>query len=722
MPDRRRFAIGVTSLLALLGVAAAILLPSGAAPAAAQSTGPAVVCFEISVGWRICAASAPAPIAAASPLPPTTLTYGPPVTTGSVTDDGDYAFLTDPDDLTTLVTTYEGLRDGLRTGNPIGLVMHQNDISGASQEAFYDLVEAGDVVEWREAADCWVRYHVDEVHADPRGYPPRTLLTIQVYSYAFTGCTSGPITTRGTRTFTWTPETIRTGNITVPFYHGSSLIAPEGWTGTLPEPVRVTPIDTTWPPDPLPAPDLGPGWTGSVSATGADYGYALYVFYTHESGGWLEGYFYRLPVWPRNIYFMTNTPRVTANSSEGVYEWFVLDGRPAEIGYDLEEAPRKNAGIYFYDADTGVLYTLWSNHKPPANETAVLIEIARKFLPAARDSSCQPRGPADGLSSDAADLGLEDCGLPSTTLTYGAPVTTGAITDDGDYAFLTDPDDLTSAVTTYEGLRDGLRKGNPIGLVINQSDSAGTSQAAFYDLVEEGDVVEWREVADCWVRYHVDEVHADPRGYPPRTLLTIQVYSYAFTGCTSRPITTTGTRTFTWTPEMVQTGNFAVPIQHGPFLVVPHAWSETIAEPVSITPAAITWPPDPIPQPDLGPGWSGSTFLGYGGRLEGYYRHEDRGTFIINIFQVYRWPDDVQRIGGVGADLSREFVNEYRVIDGLPAWVSYEYVLDDTSSAVVVIYNPATGVMYSASGGTIAQRNDPEATIALARKFLPDAR
>ena len=164
------------------------------------------------------------------------------------------------------------------------------------------------MVEWREAADCWVRYHVDEVHADPRGYPPRTLLTIQVYSYAFTGCTSGTITTTGTRTFTWTPETIRTGNITVPFYHGPFLVAPEGWTGTLPEPDRVAEIVTPWPPDPLPAPDLGPGWTGSVSATGADYGYALYVFYTHESGGWLEGYFYRLPVWPRNIYFMTNTP------------------------------------------------------------------------------------------------------------------------------------------------------------------------------------------------------------------------------------------------------------------------------------------------------------------------------------------------------------------------------------------------------------------------------
>ena len=56
MPDRRRFAVLATPLLALLGVAAAILLPSGAAPAAAQSTGPAVTCFEISVGWRICVA------------------------------------------------------------------------------------------------------------------------------------------------------------------------------------------------------------------------------------------------------------------------------------------------------------------------------------------------------------------------------------------------------------------------------------------------------------------------------------------------------------------------------------------------------------------------------------------------------------------------------------------------------------------------------------------
>ena len=517
----------VASLLPLLLAAGLVFVIAQTSPAAAQSTEPAAVCFEITVGWRICVAPAPEPIAAASSLPSTTLSYGAPSTTGSVTDDGDYAFLTDPDDLTTMVTTYEGLRDGLREGNPIGLVMHQNDISGASQAAFYDLVEAGELVEWREAADCWVRYHVDEVHADPRGYPPRALLTIQVYSYAFTGCTSGPITTRGTRTFTWTPETIRTGNITVPFYHGSSLIAPEGWTGPLPDRERVALIAPAWPPNPLPAPDLGPGWSGSVSAGGADDGYALYAFYTHESGGWLEGYFYRLPVWPRNIYFMTNTPLITANSSEGVYEWFVLDGRPAEIGYDLEEAPRKTAAIYFYDSATGVLYTLWSNHQPPANDPAVLIELARQFLPDAHPSACQPRAPAGGRSNDVADLGLEDCGLPVLTLGYVAPSTTGAITDDGDYAFLSDPNDLTSAITTYEGLHDGLREGNPIGLVLHQNDDRGISQAAFYDLVQVGDLVQWWPARRCWVRYQVTEVHPDPPGAPPRKFLTIQVYSYA---------------------------------------------------------------------------------------------------------------------------------------------------------------------------------------------------
>ena len=472
MPDRRRFAIGVTPLLALISVAAAILLPSDAAPAAAQSQEPAVTCFEISVGWRICVASSPEPIAATSPLPRTTLTYGAPVTTGSVTDDGDYAFLTDPDDLTTAITTYEGLRTGLRDGTTIGLVMHQNDGDGASHEAFYDLVRANDVFEWREANGCWMRYVIREVHADPAGDPPRKLLTLQIYSHPYpdTGCT-GAIRTTGSRTFTWTPGEFTTGNLPAPVWHGDALWAPRGWSGTLPDAARITPIDTTWPLDPMPAPDLGAAWSGYLSL---GYGGVIEGYYGHTDGGVLSVLIYRARLWP-GVVMGVATDRATAAH---IWELRVIDGWPAAVGYDRVRSDISYAAVDFYDAANGTIYVFHGGSVAQRNDPEALIALARQFLPDAPAGSCQPRAPAGGRSNDSADLGLEDCGLPSTTLTYGAPTTTGAVTDDGDYAFLTDPDDLTTLVTTYEGLRDG----STTGLVIHQTDSAGTSQADFYAL------------------------------------------------------------------------------------------------------------------------------------------------------------------------------------------------------------------------------------------------
>ena len=495
MPDHRRFAVVVPPLLALLGVAAAILLPAAAAPAAAQSTEPAVVCFEITVGWRICAASAPEPIAAASPLPPTTLTYGAPVTTGSVTDDGDYAFLTDPDDLTTMVTTYEGLRTGLRDGTTIGLVLHQNDGAGASQANFYDLVQANDVVEWREADGCWMRYVIREVHADPTGDPPRTLLTLQIYSHPYpeTGCT-GALRTTGSRTFTWTPGWFSTGNLpTSPFWHEIFVWVPEGWSGTLPEQATVTPIDTPWPLDPMPNPNLGPDWSGSLSL---DYGDVIEGYYDHTDGEYLRVAIYRVRVWPSHVPTI-GTDRATALRID---ELRVIDGWPASVVYYNE--PRGSSGgsvgVGFYDAANGTVYAFTSSSAGLRTDPEALIELARQFLPDAHASSCQPRAPAGGRSNDAAILDLPDCGLPSTTLTYGAPTTAGSVTNDGDYAFLTDPDDLTTLVTTYEGLRDG----STTGLVIHQNDSAGTSQAEFYDLVEAGDLSSGAKpaIASCATR------------------------------------------------------------------------------------------------------------------------------------------------------------------------------------------------------------------------------
>ena len=99
-------------------MAAAILWPSGAAPAAAQSAEPAVTCFEISVGWRICVAPSPQPAQSRQPCAdrggPALRRPGLVADCGGVTDGRTrYAFLTDPNwSLTTAITTWdEGLRD-----------------------------------------------------------------------------------------------------------------------------------------------------------------------------------------------------------------------------------------------------------------------------------------------------------------------------------------------------------------------------------------------------------------------------------------------------------------------------------------------------------------------------------------------------------------------------------------------------------------------------------
>ena len=182
---------------------------------------------------------------------------------------------------------------------------------------------------------------------------------------------------------------------------------------------------------------------------------------------------------------------------------------------------------------------------------------------------CQPRAAADGASNDVADPGLPDCGLPSTTLTYGAPTTSGSVTDAGDYAFLTDPDDLTTMVTTYEGLRDG----STTGLVIHKNDSVGTSHADFYDLVQAGDIFEWREAADCFVRYTVTEVKADPAGTAPRKELAIDWMTYAFTGCTGA-ISTNATASLQWGPLTDLGGtSLTAPIRHGLWQIVPEGWT-----------------------------------------------------------------------------------------------------------------------------------------------------
>ena len=108
----------------------------------------------------------PTPVA---PGAATTFRYDTYDTTGAVSTPGSYAFLSDPDDTSTVVTTYEALRDGTTTA----LLIHTSDADGVSRGSAYDAVEAGDLFEWHQADDCFVRYTVTEVKADPAGDVPK---------------------------------------------------------------------------------------------------------------------------------------------------------------------------------------------------------------------------------------------------------------------------------------------------------------------------------------------------------------------------------------------------------------------------------------------------------------------------------------------------------------------------------------------------------------------
>ena len=158
--------------------------------------------------------------------------------------------------------------------------------------------------------------------------------------------------------------------------------------------------------------------------------------------------------------------------------------------------------------------------------------------------------------------------IADTTLRYETYDAAGTAASAGSYAFLTDADGAASVVATYEGLRDGSAE----GLLIHTSDAQGASQRSLYAAVAAGDLFEWRQSYDCWVRYQVTEVKPDPSGAAARKLLAVKRMSYAFTGCSG--VISTDAVLIAWglLPDLGGV-SLAVPIRHGPFQLAPEDWS-----------------------------------------------------------------------------------------------------------------------------------------------------
>ena len=198
------------------------------------------------------ATETPAPTATATPSPTSTATPSPTATvtptalryntfdrTGAAASPGSYAFLMPDGHATSVVTTYEQLRTE-------STVMRVNvkDEHGASGATFYDAVVVGDVVEWRQADDCWARYQVTSA-PQPAGGAVSRELGVRWVTYAARGCT-GAISGYAVASLNLNPPlAVKSSEITVPVRHGPYLLVPSGWTGDVEDAAPVpAPSDT----------------------------------------------------------------------------------------------------------------------------------------------------------------------------------------------------------------------------------------------------------------------------------------------------------------------------------------------------------------------------------------------------------------------------------------------------------------------------------------------
>ena len=321
--------------------------------------------------------------------------------TGRALSPGSYAFL---DGAGQAVTTYEGLRDGTVTG----LRIHQVDADGTSRADSFGAAAVGDVFEWRQAEDCWVRYQVTSLLPDPAGSAPRKRFAISWVTYAGTGC-SGAVAPYTVVRVRWHPTPIVSGSITSPVHHGPYVLHPPDWEGELPEEVTITlpeppegapptrsDDDSLWPSRDLTVvrqhplwrePDLPEGWTLSwaqaQNGPGQPYGREGVFVTSHYDGP--DG----TPAMSTVVELIARRPAniipTTGISGGGIFETRVIDGHTALLYHNPSGASYNPAGyrhywtfVMIFDATTSIGYNV-SVYVPTFTELDAVIAIARSL-------------------------------------------------------------------------------------------------------------------------------------------------------------------------------------------------------------------------------------------------------------------------------------------------------------------------------------------------------
>jgi len=332
-----------------------------------------------------------------------------------------------------------------------------------------------------------------------------------------------------------------------------------------------------------------------------------------------------------------------------------------------------------------------------------------------------PAGYVAGRSGSATVTVEDDETLPSTVLRYDAYDTTGAVTQPGSYAFLMPGDgDSMSVANTYEQLR-----AESTLLRLSVTDASGVSRVAFYDGVRTGDILEWRQADDCFVRYVVNSATPDAAEQQHKEL-AVGWLTYAYSGC-SGAIPNDTAYVFQWSPSTIRFPDMTVPVRHGPWLLTPRSWGGVSEQPQRLGPAAVTAGSheeshDPAAvrahplwrEPRVPDGWTlVSASVGWEGQngINTLYANE-RGYLALQVQITFlewtrQWPPSANRI------------TEVRLVDGRVAFVQYGAPGQRFATTTVRIFDDESGVEYLLFGlDPKLSGTSPDALVEIARSLL----